>query len=283
MRELRELYLPLFHPIAGGFEDSAFAVGEALDAVFGNFVEDGIDFAADEFLFGRFIRLVGLRERPRPGFDGGRFDEFAFSLMCLERAPRPRYLAEAQAPFDECRAGEETAKVRCVSDVRSARKHSEQSQSDADPEQSFASHRYGEEIDEQREAIGPIEECESADQSGDARRSADDPAAELKGKARGERHLKKCANDSGDQVQLHEAEFSQSSFGRTSEEEQSEHIENQMRPTSMKELIGDQLPDVTLPQSFETQPNVIVWNKTWEDRQLKEEDDDIDDEQDDGR
>ena len=51
----------LLHSFAGGFEDGAFFFGQRIESLRGDFVEDGIDFAADEVVgwFGAFGFLRG--------------------------------------------------------------------------------------------------------------------------------------------------------------------------------------------------------------------------------
>src|SRR5258706_12949478 len=65
------------HLRARGFEDLPFAFREALDAVRGNFVENGIDFLADEFGRLEFHRFSGLGTLPKLRFLGAHFDQFA--------------------------------------------------------------------------------------------------------------------------------------------------------------------------------------------------------------
>src|SRR5207253_10304919 len=66
----------LRHLRAGGFEDSALALGQALDAMRGDFVEDRIDFLADKIGASRHLRrdiLPSPQERsPRIAHFGGR-------------------------------------------------------------------------------------------------------------------------------------------------------------------------------------------------------------------
>ena len=67
--------LPLRHFRAGFFEDLAFARGQALDAVRGNFVEDRVHFVLQKFVGGKFF--VGLAAAERQNFfalaGGGQF------------------------------------------------------------------------------------------------------------------------------------------------------------------------------------------------------------------
>ena len=49
----------LRHLCASGFEDFALALGQALDAVGGNFVEYRVHFAADEFGRGKIVHGLG--------------------------------------------------------------------------------------------------------------------------------------------------------------------------------------------------------------------------------
>ena len=70
----RPAFLMFRHSRAGLFQDLPLAFGQALDAVRGNFVEDGVHFAFHEFVGGLFfIRFAGGRapERiwPRAGAD----------------------------------------------------------------------------------------------------------------------------------------------------------------------------------------------------------------------
>src|ERR1019366_2024460 len=50
------------HSLAGFFEDLPLAFGQAVDAVPGNFVEDGVHFTFHKFVGGQIlVRLVGRR------------------------------------------------------------------------------------------------------------------------------------------------------------------------------------------------------------------------------
>src|SRR6266496_481192 len=68
------------HFLARSFEDLALALGETLDAVLGDFVEDGIHFAADEFIRRQVRGRLGRRLQPGFGAQGGRADQFALAL-----------------------------------------------------------------------------------------------------------------------------------------------------------------------------------------------------------
>src|ERR1035437_7344430 len=69
--------LVIRHSLAGFFEDLALAFGQAVAAVPGNFVEDGVHFAFHKFIGGQlFVRFVG-RRTPERAFARAGADEFA--------------------------------------------------------------------------------------------------------------------------------------------------------------------------------------------------------------
>src|SRR5688500_9013890 len=73
-RVYSEASLTSLHFCPGRFEDFALARGQALNAVCGDFIEDRIDFTADEFAGWNILRLALM---PWPSFWKVNFDEFA--------------------------------------------------------------------------------------------------------------------------------------------------------------------------------------------------------------
>src|SRR5438105_2523194 len=87
----------LRHSRAGGFQYPALAVGKALDAVSGNFVENRVDFAADEIGRRKIVEgfRVFLSPKRAPGRPGG--DQLAPGRGSTEAKPvEPRRAAAAK-------------------------------------------------------------------------------------------------------------------------------------------------------------------------------------------
>src|SRR6266550_6762381 len=114
------------HFLARSFEGFAFALRETLDAMLGDFVEDGVHFAADEFIRREVRRR--LRGGLQPGLcaQGSRTDQFALALPGLERTPAAPPLEPdgprqghvvPPAKLQPGDAGEHAAEVRGVGDL----------------------------------------------------------------------------------------------------------------------------------------------------------------------
>jgi hypothetical protein len=114
--------LPFVHFGTGSLEDLFFARGQALDAVRGDFIENGIDFAADEF-FG--LNLFGLWNTaalgsPETRFDGRGFDKLSTAGAVAQWVPVEGWRVVVKTPPDKCEAGNDSAKVCGVGDAAAA-------------------------------------------------------------------------------------------------------------------------------------------------------------------
>jgi hypothetical protein len=74
---------------SGGFEDFAFALGQRVDAVSGNLIENWIDLFADKFLGGG--NSLGLGTAPGPASPSCIAAGFEFALRLSERTPTGKF------------------------------------------------------------------------------------------------------------------------------------------------------------------------------------------------
>src|SRR5262245_16268962 len=84
--------LALDHLLAGSLENLALAFGKTLNPVSRNFVENRVDFTADE-LFRRHVRF-NARRVAHTTFYGGLY-QFAFAFSILKRTPTPQRIEPA--------------------------------------------------------------------------------------------------------------------------------------------------------------------------------------------
>lgn len=139
----------------GCLEDAAFAIGEALDALGGDFVEDGIDFFAEEFFRRQFFFDHRFVAAPT-GFLGMDFDEATDGRVSAAIELRPLKMP-VDGIFDKDEASQNAAKVSHIGDVlakkASVREDNAPSREPCTkPKQVFGAH--GNDHEEQQNLVG---------------------------------------------------------------------------------------------------------------------------------
>src|ERR1051325_10468274 len=191
-----------FHLFPRGFKDTAFLRGQALQAMGGDFVEDGIDFTADEIALGRVLCLYFLA-LPRGGFRVADIDELAGPGAWFEAgaesesAEERRGAGKPTAPAHVGDAADETAEVRAVGDARVvAGEQVSDGDGDGGDQKIFGADGQHE---EQEQGGTRVEQGKRADPPADAGRSADGSAAEVGREFEGEPGLEESAEDAADE------------------------------------------------------------------------------------
>src|SRR6266576_1612078 len=123
------------HFFACSFEDFTLALRETLDAVLGDFVKDGVHFAADEFIRREVRGRLRGGLQPRFGAQRSRPDQFALALPGLERTPAAPPLEPAgprqgrvvpRAKLHPGDAGDHATEMRAMCEMSMARDHEQE-------------------------------------------------------------------------------------------------------------------------------------------------------------
>lgn len=226
---------------AGGFEDFALAVGEALDAVGGNFVEDGIDFFRDEF-FGREFGFVQGLVGPLVGLTGVDKD-FGFAEdIHFGDTPFPFHVAD---PADVGVAKKKAAEMRPVSPHAGAgrrNKDEKGAKSDQDVEQDT-----GRKTEHKHEVniLGGMDQCKGGEKARDASRSSDNRRWEIAGQKEGAKGVEQTASETSAKVEGEPLACGKYPFQRRAAKIKCDAVEKDMDETAMQKLESQQLPNVT--------------------------------------
>src|SRR5882724_7299879 len=105
------------HLFPGGFKNAPLALGQALDAVGGNFFENGIDFLAEKFFRRQIFGHGVFSPAPQSRFLGGYLDQRPqrTALGTMEQRPFPM-----NGIANKNNSGEHATKMRGIRDMRAS-------------------------------------------------------------------------------------------------------------------------------------------------------------------